>query len=168
MKKIALNDLFNWEENPRDITDEAMERLKSSLSRNPEFLERRPLLATPLNGKLTVYAGNQRLKAAKALGWEKIPVQIVEEITREKMLEEAMVDNVQWGILVKEKLYDLGLDSVFLADLNIKLDTEEIEDNGISIEKKYEVSIECDNEDMQRKVYDELTTQGYNCKILTI
>lgn len=47
-----------------------MDQLKWSLEADREMLRARPLIALPEG---TVLCGNQRLKAAIALGWEYIP-----------------------------------------------------------------------------------------------
>jgi hypothetical protein len=70
-----LAKLKPWPENPRVIDAGRMEQLKRSLEADAGMLEVRPLVALP-DG--TVIMGNQRLAAALALGWEKIPVATVD------------------------------------------------------------------------------------------
>lgn len=71
---VSVAKLKPWEENPRVIDAQRMEQLKRSLEADAGMLEVRPLVALP-DG--TVIMGNQRLAAAQALGWEKIPVAYV-------------------------------------------------------------------------------------------
>lgn len=71
---VPVAKLKPWEENPRVIDAQRMEQLKRSLEADAGMLEVRPLVALP-DG--TVIMGNQRLAAAQALGWEKIPVAYV-------------------------------------------------------------------------------------------
>jgi DNA modification methylase len=63
------------ERNPRFIRPERLEQLQRTLEAERELLEVRPVIALP-NGR--VIAGNQRLAAARALGWETIPTVFVE------------------------------------------------------------------------------------------
>lgn len=79
--------------NPRTITPERMERLKRDLEHDREMLEVRPLIALP-DG--TVIAGNQRLQAAQALGWEKIPCATV-DLDDDRAREWAVRDNRPYG-----------------------------------------------------------------------
>jgi ParB-like nuclease domain len=58
-------------ENPRSISEPRLDALTRSIDADPAMLAARPLIALP-DG--TVIAGNMRLRAAKALGWETIPV----------------------------------------------------------------------------------------------
>lgn len=80
--------------NPRKITDEQFETLKKSITDNPEYFEVRPILCTP---DFVVFAGNMRLRAAKDLKLEKVPVAIL-DISPEKQRELMIRDNVQNGI----------------------------------------------------------------------
>jgi ParB-like chromosome segregation protein Spo0J len=70
-----------------------MEQLERSLEADREMLRARPLIALP-DG--TVVCGNQRLRAAIALGWDSIPtlyMDLDEQRTREWMLR----DNNSFG-----------------------------------------------------------------------
>ncbi len=61
--------------NPRKITPARLEQLARNLAADPEMLRARPVIALP-DG--TVIAGNQRLLAARQLGWESIPTVVVD------------------------------------------------------------------------------------------
>lgn len=122
IEKIEISKLNEWEQNPRQIDDQAFERLKKSIERNPDFLEKRPLLVTEREGKLIVYAGNQRLKAVRALGWTDVFCIVDREISDEKMKEQAMIDNQQWGQLVLQKLPELNLNDDFIKLIGINMD----------------------------------------------
>ncbi len=56
--------------NPRRISPARFEQLQRTLVAERDLLEARPLIALP-DG--TVISGNQRLEAARALGWETVP-----------------------------------------------------------------------------------------------
>lgn len=68
---IPLTELRQHPGNPRKITPARLEQLQRTLTAERDMLAARPLIALP-DG--TVIAGNQRLAAARALGWETIPV----------------------------------------------------------------------------------------------
>jgi DNA modification methylase len=70
-REVPLTDLRPHPGNPRRITQARLEQLQRTLTAEREMLHARPLIALP-DG--TVIAGNQRLAAAVALGWESIPV----------------------------------------------------------------------------------------------
>jgi len=68
-------ELHENEENPRTIAEPSLDALAKSLEADPAMLQARPLIALP-DG--TVIAGNMRLRAAKALGWETVPTMYVD------------------------------------------------------------------------------------------
>jgi hypothetical protein len=89
--RIADLKLNEW--NPRTIAPDRLESLKRSLEEDPAGLRDRPLIALP-DG--TVIAGNMRLTAAIALGWESIPV-VFHEYDEAKARQVALRDNNPWG-----------------------------------------------------------------------
>ena len=91
---VAVTLLRPWPDNPRTISGERLEELKQALVADPEMLWARPLLALP-DG--TVIAGNQRLRAARELGWETIPVFVPSTSSRERARMWALRDNNAYG-----------------------------------------------------------------------
>jgi DNA modification methylase len=91
--ELPLEQLRLWPENPRTIAPARLEQLKQALSDDREMLQARPLLALP-DG--TVIAGNQRLRAALELGWETIPV-IMIDLDPERARLWALRDNNPYG-----------------------------------------------------------------------
>jgi hypothetical protein len=101
-------DLHPWDRNPRKIKPARLEQLKRMLIEAPDMLHARPLIALP-DG--TVIAGNQRLAAAEALGWETIPT-IYADLGEDEAIEWALRDNNPAG----ETVDDLA--ALLLADLS--------------------------------------------------
>jgi DNA modification methylase len=93
LAELPLDRLRCWPENQRTIRPERLEQLKRALAADPEMLQARPLLALP-DG--TVIAGNQRLRAARELGWQTIPV-ITVSLGRERARLWALRDNNPYG-----------------------------------------------------------------------
>ena len=79
--------------NPRFIKDRDFDILCQSIQNNPDFFEARPLLCTP---DLVVFAGNMRLRAAKALKLKYVPV-IIMDVDEERQRELMIRDNVNNG-----------------------------------------------------------------------
>lgn len=114
-----LEDLHKLEGNPRTIKKQDMERLKKSISDNPDYFEARPIILSDRTGELVIIAGNQRYEAAKALGLEQVPTFLLSGLTEEREKEIIIRDNVENGewdfdILANEwdtqELADWGLD----------------------------------------------------------
>src|SRR2546429_3206788 len=115
LAELPLERLRCWPENPRTIRPKRLEQLKRALADDPEMLRARPLLALP-DG--TVIAGNQRLRAARELGWQTIPV-ITVELAPERARLWALRDNNPYGEweerALAELLAELGEGGVDLA-----------------------------------------------------
>jgi ParB-like chromosome segregation protein Spo0J len=100
---IATSKLKTHPNNPRSIRKEKLEKLKRSISEDPDFMQVRPLL---VNYQMQVFAGNQRLRACKDLGWTEVPCHVLgwdEEKQRRAMIK----DNIsagewEWEMLANE------------------------------------------------------------------
>ncbi|QGH73461.1 MAG: ParB-like nuclease domain protein [Siphoviridae sp. ctvD11] len=103
MQLVPVSDLYVQEENPRTITKENFEKLKSSIQKDPAYMELRPILATHRDGKLKIYAGTMRYLACKELGWKEVPV-LISDISDQVMRERMLKDNVPYGTWEKSKL----------------------------------------------------------------
>jgi hypothetical protein len=115
VREVALSSLSEWERNPKTIDPAPMQELQRAMVADPEMLWVRPLLAL-LDG--TVFCGNQRLRAARALGWKTIPVATV-DLDPARVAVWALRDNNQYGHWhepsLAELLAELEQDGVDLA-----------------------------------------------------
>ena len=115
VREVPVSALKQWAENPRRITPERLEVLKTSLTTHREMLSARPLMALP-DG--TVFGGNQRLVAAVALGWKTVPVRVF-DIPYETARILNLIDNNQQGEWDDDRLAtllaEIAADGVDLA-----------------------------------------------------
>lgn len=97
IKNVPIKLLVLLERNPRRISKEQMKKLCESLRSDPDFLNNRPVLVHEKDGDLIVYAGNQRVRAAKSLGWKQIPC-IVESGLSDTIIQKRIIsDNKTFG-----------------------------------------------------------------------
>lgn len=135
---INLDDLILAESNPRTISKDEMDRLCKSMTEDPDFIKCRPILVHYIEKDMSmnVYAGSQRVRAAKILGWKEIPC-IVQANLSDKIIKQRLIkDNMHAGdwdydILGNEFEMDMLLDVGFNpSDFDIGIDlgsTEELE-----------------------------------------
>lgn len=140
MIRIKISDLTLLEKNPRKITAESMEKLVKSLKDDPEFFDRRPCLVNDVNGILTVYAGNQRIRAAKKLKWKDVPCIVDKDLPEEMMKDRIVKDNKTYGefdfeMLANEFDIEKLLDAGFTPE-ELHID---IEDLGCTDEEEGEL-----------------------------
>jgi hypothetical protein len=116
VREVPLERLRLWARNPRRITAARLEDLQRALLDDPGMLWARPLIALP-DG--TVIAGNQRLRAALALGWDSIPVFVL-DADPERVRLVALRDNNAWGDWDEPSLAEL-LDELGQGGLDLAL-----------------------------------------------
>jgi DNA modification methylase len=117
IERVPLERLRPAEWNPRLLKEKRFKELCKSLVADPGLLERRPILAM-LDG--TIYAGNQRFRAAQHLGWTTIPA-VLDDVSADDAKARAIRDNNSAGEWQEDQyaalLYELGQSGVDLATL---------------------------------------------------
>jgi len=111
VSKLKLN-----KKNPRKISPEQMEKLKSSIQNFPKMMSLRPIVYDP--DTMEVLGGNQRLLAIRDLGMKEIPddwVKSADELTEKEKREFIIRDNIQagdWDFEIFEVEFSDFLDSI--------------------------------------------------------
>ena len=132
---VDINELISPEYNPRQITDDEMEKLKNSIN---EFGYIAPIIVNKHNNH--IIGGNQRYEALKSLGYTDVDVVFVDEpdLNREKALNIALNKiSGEWDFV---KLADI-IDELELNDFDIPLtgfDEQELENFYIEEENPKE------------------------------
>lgn len=84
--------------NPRFIKNEKFDRLKDSITENPEMLALRELLVFPFDNKFVLVGGNMRYRAMKELGYTEAPCKVIPSDTSVEQLKAYTVkDNASFG-----------------------------------------------------------------------
>jgi ParB-like chromosome segregation protein Spo0J len=167
--------LLTSSENPRVITQDRLAQLTRSLKSDAEMLRARPLIALP-DG--TVIAGNQRLLAARKLGWKTIPVVYV-DLDPERARLWMLRDNQAFGdwdeIALAEMLSELaeagadldltGFEKRELEHLLGELEREHNVDPQLA-GMTYSLLIDCTSERQQGELAERLEREGYDVKLM--
>ena len=103
---LSVNEVDLFEANPRKIDDNDFVLLCEDIKKDPNFLKQRPPLVNhnTSTGKLVVYAGNQRLNAARYIGLEKIYFWVEENVRDDVQKDRMLKDNIHRGQWDFEKL----------------------------------------------------------------
>ena len=96
-KYRKLSELHELPGNPRTIKKDQFEKLKKSIKDNADYFEARPIILSNRTGELVIIAGNQRYKAAKAIGMTEVPTILLEGLSEEREREIVIRDNVENG-----------------------------------------------------------------------
>jgi len=146
----AISELAPNPINPRILKEKAFKELQKSLEDDPHFFQARPLIVSMAEGREnTIIAGNQRLEAAKALGWATVPVIEVRGATIEEEKQWMVKDNLHKGEWDFEKLAN-GFDLAFLKEMGfdekglnkVLANIDNSEDDEFDAEKEAEAIIE--------------------------
>ena len=146
--KVDINELISPEYNPRQITDDEMEKLKNSIN---EFGYIAPIIVNKHNNHIV--GGNQRYHALKEMGYDEIDVIFIEEtdLNREKTLNIAL--NKISGDWDNEKLEEL-LNELNTSDIELILTGfDEFELEGLLFDA---------DEDLDDEVVDRSIEEAFN------
>ena len=114
---LDVHQIKPMEFNPRIIKDDAFRKLQQSILSDSEFMEIRPILLNKVGEEYFVYAGTQRWRACKDLGWETVPVIIDEDLDEDVVKERMLKDNIHAGVWDDSKLQEF--DNSILTSLDI-------------------------------------------------
>lgn len=84
---ISIEKLRPYENNPRKITDEAVEKVMASIK---EFGFQQPIV---VDKDMVIIVGHTRLKAAKKLGLKSVPVVVADNLSDEQVRAYRLADN---------------------------------------------------------------------------
>lgn len=175
MKKTYLTvrvaDLKPYENNPRN-NDGAVEAVKESISQVGYIS---PIV---VDENMEVLAGHTRLKAISESERTEVDVLLVEGLTDEQKKKYRLLDNktnefASWDF---EKLAD-ELEGLDFGDFDFgfndpgvaKIDEPgNFDESDFNYKEQYGVTVICDDAAMQERVYNELTSGGYECKVVTV
>jgi len=115
VKQVKISDLKEWNRNPRK-NDKAAEKLAKLIA---EYGFVNPIIATP-DG--TVRAGHTRIKAAKKLGMETVPVIYINFDSEQKAQGFSIADNksmewAEWDYPELDKIFE----DLKIADFDLEL-----------------------------------------------
>ena len=161
--KVDINELISPEYNPRQITDDEMEKLKNSIN---EFGYVAPIIVNKHNNHIV--GGNQRYEALKSLGYEEIDVVYIHEKdkNREKALNIALNKiSGEWDEVKLNQIFTemklAGFDKVSLTGFE-DYEVQELSFiNDINYDDDFDLSDDDLSEDEEEEVKKEEITCPY-------
>lgn len=120
-----------------------------------------------------VVAGHTRLKAAKKLNMKEVPVIVADDLTPAQVKAYRIADNrvgelAEWDMeLLQLELSDVEEFTGF-EELTFDEKEKEITDISDKIKITFQVIIECQNELDLERTFEQLRSEGYQCRVLTL
>lgn len=173
LELINIDDLTLDPNNARKHNKKNLEAIAKSLQ---QFGQRKPIVITQDN---VVVAGNGTLEAAKSIGWKGINcVRVPADWNEETIKAYALTDNrtaemAAWdSTILLDQLRELDISGWNVNDLGFKdfdLKTkDEIETGLQDYAERYEVVIECADENEQTALLLRLSQEGLRVKAIVI
>jgi hypothetical protein len=173
IETITIDSIYPDPANARKHSTRNLSAIAASLKR---FGQQKPIV---VDSKCVVRAGNGTLAAAKQLGWKTIEV-VRSDLPLSELAAYAIADNrtaelAEWDDkALTALLADVNIGDVGFTNEEIEKicgSVPELEDEQTvaeSIEETYEVVVTCEDETQQQSVFDQLTSQGYSCRLFTL
>lgn len=170
---IPIDDLLPDENNARTHSKKNIDAIAKSLQ---TFGQRKPVVITQEN---VVVAGNGTLEAAKQIGWKGLAVvRVPDDWDADTIKAYALADNrtaelASWdseillGQLRDLKLEDWNVGELGFKDFDLKT-REEIDTSIKEIAERYEVVIECADENEQTALLLRLSQEGLKVRAIVI
>lgn len=166
-------------ENPREMTVNEFNKLKKSLKRDANMTAISELKIFPLGDKWVTIGGNMRLQAMRELGWKEVIAKPIPADTDAETLNRyILLDNANFGKWDFDKLAnewdmslldDCAINIPGLGEIAEETDEEKAPKNiADSLMTEYRLEIILNSEREQEQLYNELTTKGYICRVLTL
>ena len=173
IEMMAIKLLKPYENNPR-LNAKAIPQVMKSLT---EFGWRQPIV---VDKDLVVIVGHTRLAAAKKMKLKQVPVHVADlteaQVRAYRITDNRSHDRSEWDI----PLLGAELDAVFELDFKYDLDFMDFAAEDLKPEKEeklpddqpyksmFEVVVECFDEGEQQLAYENLTAQGFKCRVLSM
>ena len=171
---LTLDKLKPYDKNARKHQEADLSTIKASIT---EFGMSDPI---GVWGKDNVIVeGHGRYLACKELGIEQVPVIHLDHLTDEQRRAYALAHNKTaemsvWDIdLLGEELdgiFDIDMSDFgfsFAEEAGATGDGPINTDTNFNYKEQYGVIVICNNEQEQEKIYNSLTAEGYECKVVT-
>ena len=171
-KKVS--ELIPYVNNPRN-NDDAVDAVASSIK---NFGFKVPIVVDSNN---EIINGHTRLKAAKKLGLEIVPVIVADDLTPEQIKAFRLADNkvgeiATWdenALAVElEELKNLDFDmSGFefeIEDLKVNIENRDNDTKPANLNEKIVIIIEADSDEELENYFERLNDEGYPCRISTL
>jgi len=169
IKLIPIHEIKPYENNPRNHPVKQLEAITNSIKR---FGFRGSIL---LDRNNVIVAGHARYEAASVAGLTEIPCEYADDLSEKDILAYRILDNKIASMsydddekllaeLAKLPDYDF---STFGVDFDsMKVPGVDDDEKEPSDEMQYIITIKCQNEQEQQKLYEELQGRGFDCKLL--
>lgn len=166
IKNISLNKIKPYNKNPRK-NDDAVDYVCKSIKENGYIT---PII---VDNDFIILAGHTRYKAIKKLNIKQCDVIKISGLTEKQKKDFRVMDNKSselalWDYEALQAEFTPPELEEFGFDLKEDLKEENNTKKSKDIKNVFEVVIECKDEREQEKIYNNISKEGYKCRVLTL
>lgn len=171
-----IDDLIMYENNPKIHTDEQIDKIAKSIELTKGL--RQPIVIDKNN---VIVVGHGRVQAAMQLGLETVPCELADDLTEEEIRAYRLIDNElakgesDLDLLEQElaSFNDIDMGEFFDDEqIETKIDDKSANNQSQRKEANYSenisIIIDCDDDEQAEQIYNQLTEDGYRCRISTL
>lgn len=172
---VATDDLIPYINNSRTHSESQIKQIAASIR---EFGFTNPIL---IDESGTIIAGHGRVMAAQVLELDEVPTITLDGLSDAQRKAYVIADNklalnAGWDteILLAEidALQDLNFDTQLLGfsadELSEMLNIEEPQPKEETYSEIFNIIVECDDELEQEKIFNQLESEGYKCRVQSL
>lgn len=170
VNNVPIGSITPYENNPRNNND-AVEATANSIK---EFGWQQPIVVDKDN---VIIVGHTRLKAAKSLGLDEVPVLVADQLSDEQVKAYRLADNkvgelADWDFETLDGELS-GITDIDMEDFGFKFDednhdgTDDVFDENIP-DEVFALNVVVKDEAQQEKLYAELIERGLDVKVVNI
>ena len=162
-KNIA--EITPYEHNPRK-NDEAVEKVANSIK---QFGFKQPIVVDK-DGIIIV--GHTRYKAALELGFDSVPVFVADDLSEEQAKAYRLVDNktnefANWDFdALNLELFDI--ENIDMSQFGFEFNESTDDIKEANYDESISVVIDCEDDIEAEEIFNQLTDEGYKCRISTL
>ena len=178
---MSIEEMIHFQHDLKNLSEENYQKIKLSIT-DLGFSE--PISIWQNEGKNYILGGHQRHTALKKMrdeGYEipLIPVSLVEADNIKQAKKKVLALTSQFGTMTQDGLINFcEMNEINIDDMMkefrfpeipiLKLNDKAENDESIEFNHKFIIEIVCENENDQQQKYEQLTNEGYQCKVLTL
>jgi len=170
-----IDELIPYSNNPKEHPDGQVQKIASSIK---NYGWDQPIV---VDGSGEIIKGHGRRQAAQVLGLDEVPVIVREDLSDAEAKAARIADNKTAESPWDDELLSIELEALendFDADA-LGFDGDELDDlldaddeiagigdsEPLGLDEEFEVIIECETEVDQEETYQQLTEEGYECRL---
>ena len=165
--EMSVDELTPYENNPRN-NDDAVQYVANSIQ---EFGFKVPIVIDKDN---VIVAGHTRLKAAKMLGLDKVPVIVADDLTENQVKAFRLADNkvgelADWDFSkLEEELAEI--DDIDMSDFGFdEYAKSEKKEKEVNLKDDViQIVVDCESEIQAEEYYNQIKGMGIECRISTL